>query len=238
LNRYPRLRFVLHNQLNSYENVEVQWVPGATPTAHFYAADDSEIDKVELGDRSFEELLQLFSTHGFTPSRPVVTYPSEPTATATFGGHYYEIFSTPNYFSDSNDFARARTRNDVHGHLLTVTSPEENAFVLGLLSSHGIDKVWLGGQDVDEDEWKWIDGKEERGKVFWKGNHGGSVVDDAFVNWREGEPNNVDDEDCALFYGMDGKWNDGTCTTEKASLVIEFSDETAALSEPTTKTDL
>jgi len=236
LNRYPRLRYVLHSQLKSYDNLEVQWVPGATPTAHFYDTDGSELDKVELGDRSLEELFELFSKHEFTPSRPVITYPSEPTATASFGGHHYELYPTLNFFHGAYDFARGRIHDGMMGSLLTITSPEENAFVTGFLSSNDVEKTWLAGQDLSEGEWAWIGGAE-RGTMFWKGKHQGEAVGNSFVNWREGEPNDVDDEDCAMFYGSDGKWNDGTCATEKASLVIEYGDGPIKVPEQQ-KTDL
>jgi len=236
LNRYPRLRNVLHNQLKSFENLEVEFVHGVVPTAYFYAADGSEIGKAELGDRSLEELFELFSTHGFTPVRAAIVYPSEPTATASFGGHHYELYSTPNYVSSANDLARSRSHNGLQGYTLTVTSPEENAFVLDFLSSNGVQKVWLGARDTDEGEWKWIGGPES-GSVFWNGNQQGSAVDKNYVNWREGEPNDVDDEDCGLFYGFDGKWNDGACSTETASLVIEYGDAPLSI-PPSEKTDL
>jgi len=237
LNRYPRLRFVLHNQLKYYENVEVQWVPGATPTAYFYSADGTEVNNAELGDKSIEELFELFSSHGFTPARPVITYPSEPTSSASFGGHYYELYNTANFFQDANEFAQGRTHEGLQGALLTVTVPDENAFVVGLLSSNGVDKVWIGGQDESEGEWKWIGG-EESGTMFWKGKSEGSAVDNHFVNWRAGEPNDVDDEDCAIMYGGDGKWNDGSCVLEKASLVIEYGNQPLSVPEPEIKTDL
>jgi len=214
----------LHSQLKSYENVEVQWVPGAIPTAYLYSADGTEVDKVELGDRSLPELLELFSNHGFTPNRPVVAYPSEPTASASFGGHYYELFSPANFFLDAYDFARSRTHNGQQGAMLTVTAPEENAFVVELITSNGIEKVWLGAQDLSENEWRWIGGVES-GNLLWLGRSEGVAVDRCYVNWRVGEPNDVDDEDCAILYGSDGKWNDGTCNLEKASLVIEYGDE-------------
>jgi len=75
--------------------------------------------------------------------------------------------------------------------------------------------------------------------MFWKGKSEGSAVDNRFVNWRAGEPNDVDDEDCAIMYGNDGKWNDGSCALEKASLVIEYGDQPLSVPEPEIiKTDL
>ena len=32
-----------------------------------------------------------------------------------------------------------------------------------------------------------------------------------YANWAEGEPNNMDDEDCALITAT-GEWNDQQCT--------------------------
>jgi len=233
LNRYPRLRNVLHNKIKSYENLAVEWVHGATPTAFFYAEDGSEIEQVVLGDRSLEEVFQLFSEHGFTPARPVFVYSSDPIATDSYGGHYYEVFSTPSFFPNANSFAQERLHNGLRGYILTVTSSRENNFISNLLTSNGIEKVWMGGRDADnEGEWIWTS-VPESGSVFYKDN---SPQENAFVNWRNGEPNNVDDEDCALLYSLDGKWNDGLCMEEKAALVIEYGDD--PLVEPELKVEL
>jgi len=227
LNRYPKLRNVLHNQLKQYDNVEVEWVPGKSPTGYLYDADGTEIKNFELGDKSLDELLQLFSENGFTPSISVATYPQEPTASVSYGGHHYEVFNVPNFFKTSDEHARGRTHEGLRGYTVTISSAGENAFVSELLRTHGVEKAWLGAQDEEEGKWKWIG---ENGQVFWNGAANGVAEGGAFANWHPGEPNDVNDEDCAFMYAMDGFWNDGSCLAERAALVVEYGD--APLVEP------
>jgi len=216
---------VLHNQLSTYDNLKVEWSAGAKPTAYLYDADNNEIENFELGDRSLEELFQLFAEHGFTPKREVIIYPATPDATGTYGGHDYYVYAIINFHSAADEFARAQQKDGRTGYLVTLTTPRENAFVAGLLQQAGTDKAWFGGGDeVEEGVWTWKGGAAgEQGKVIWRGGADGQVGEGALANWREGEPNNVNDEDCGIIFA-DGKWNDGTCSMEKASLVVEFGD--------------
>jgi len=218
---------VLHNQLKQYDNIQVEWVPGARPAAHLYDADGNEIKNFELGDRSLEELIEVLKENGFTPSVPVFSYPQDPTASASYGGHHYELFTTQNFFNSADEHARGRTHEGLKGYTLTISSAGENAFVSDFLKTHNVEKAWLGAQDVEEEgKWKWIGEK-----VFWTGAADGTAEAGAYVNWHVGEPNDADDEDCAILYAMDGNWNDGSCLTEKAVLVVEYGD--LPLIEPT-----
>jgi len=216
---------VLHNQLAIYENLEVEWSAGATPTAYLYDADNTVIESFELGDRSLEQLFELFAEHGFTPKLPVVNYPETPDATGTYGGHQYDVYAITNFHSPANEFVRAQQRDGRAGYMVTITSPRENAFVADLLMRAGAEKGWLGvGDELDEGLWLWKGGAAaEQGGVIWRGGVDGSVEEGLFTNWREGEPNDVNDEDCGVMYS-DGRWNDGTCSMEMASLVVEFGD--------------
>lgn len=55
--------------------------------------------------------------------------------------------------------------------------------------------IWLGLSDKTEEHvWKWID-----------------EVPLEYSNWRAGEPNNVDQEDCAVLHYDDATWNDQPC---------------------------
>ncbi|KUF09733.1 C-type lectin domain-containing protein [Pseudoponticoccus marisrubri] len=76
------------------------------------------------------------------------------------------------------------------GHLATVTSAAENAF----LTAHfdGSDRIWLGGTDAaQEGTWRWITGEP------W-----------GFAAWNDEEPNNSDAGEDYLEFGDDGLWND------------------------------
>ena len=73
-------------------------------------------------------------------------------------GHWYELVSTPLSFGDAVTEASTRTHLGLGGHLVTLTSADENAFVHGLT---GGGAAWLGASDAAvEGEWRWLSGPE------------------------------------------------------------------------------
>ncbi len=105
--------------------------------------------------------------------------------------------STP-WFS-ARDSAEAMLFRGATGHLATVTSQEENDFILDAFGASTVDSFWLGGNrtSVVSDPaigWEWITGEE------W-----------LYTNWAVGEPNNAHVNETALqfhFRESTGKWND------------------------------
>ena len=100
-------------------------------------------------------------------------------------GNYYElILSTsgslaPSWF-DASAAAAASIHAGVNGHLATITSAAENAFVFGLAptipdgwTEAGWAGAWLGGKDPEG----WLEGPEA-GAAF------------SYTNWNSFEPNN------------------------------------------------
>jgi hypothetical protein len=217
----------LHYGLKGYVNIEVQWVGGATPTAYFYDSDGNEVSQAVLGDRSVTELLALFDEHKFKAEVESIVYPDEPLAVREYGGHTYKFWITENYFPAAEEFVAAKQPG---GYIVTITSASEQAFLGNTLKELGIIKAWLGGKDKEEGKWLWLGGPE-KDQLFWDAY----ATDEAakapgFKLWFPNEPNNADNEDCSLFF-PDG-WNDASCDTEKASLVVEFGNE--PLNEPAT----
>jgi len=141
-------------------------------------------------------------------------------------GHYYQIGGTGSGISwtDARDAAAAATFNGLTGYLATITSSEENAFILSKLPATG----WIGASDAEsEGVWKWVTGPEE-GTIFSNGNNSPITVVGQYANWNANEPNNSGgNEDYAQFYvGNDaGRWNDlqGTSGNGVRYYVIEFS---------------
>ena len=99
-------------------------------------------------------------------------------------GNYYELIlsqsgSLAPSWSEAVTAAAASTYAGVTGHLATISSAEENAFVFGLapsgltLPSAGWAGAWLGGKAPDG----WLVGPES-GDTF------------SFTNWNSSEPNN------------------------------------------------
>jgi len=197
------------------------------PTAFLYGDNEKEIAEIELGDKSLEELFSLLKENGFTPIRPEIDYNTTPSSTSDYGGHYYELFTVPNYFQSAKEFTQQRTHDNNHGYVVTISSVGENGFVTDLLTKNGVESVWLGGQDIEtEGIWKWIGGPES-GETFWNQY---KPVTDKYTNWRDSEPNNVDNEDCMII-NVAG-WNDVPCETHQAALLIEYGDNQLLEEQP------
>lgn len=204
-----------------FENLKVEWVPGAAPTAHFLDAEGQTINQVEVGDKSYDELISIFQEHKFTPKKKEITYSDQPNDVYEFGGHRYELYNTPNFFDKAVEFAKSKVHKGETGYIVSIESPEENEVVHLLLKRNNAKAAWLGAQDVEEEgKWKWTQGPNE-GRLFWDGLSKDGKAFDLYVNWREGEPNDAENEDCASILGEDGKWNDARCESTNV-LLIEY----------------
>ena len=133
-------------------------------------------------------------------------------APVMFGNHAYEFIAGAFSFDEADAAAQARTFNGVAGHLVAITSAEENAFVLGLIASvqHS---VWIGATDRDDEGvWRWVTGER-----FWQGNGAGTVGPDVlYANWGAGQPDDFSTgQDVATIFGgsvgngLAGRWDDG-----------------------------
>lgn len=128
-------------------------------------------------------------------------------------GNCYEYVAGPLTWADAKAAAEAMTHNGVSGHLATMTSTPETAFVVANVPDavyhHGTfgGGAWIGGIQTDEsglnDEgWEWVTGEP------W-----------SFTNWAGGEPNNAGPETVLQFWGSVGGWNDALDTLLKGYLV-------------------
>jgi len=230
LNRYPKLRSVLYYGLKNFDNVAVEWVPGAAPTAYFYDGSGIEVSQSELGDRTLTELMDIFKEKGFEPHVTTNPYSADPEATREYGGHTYHFFSAENPLSIAEDQARK-----LGGYIATITSALEHAFLGESLNELKINKAWLGAGDHEEEgEWKYSGGSE-KDTLFFSSKPDSGIS--GYSNWFGGEPNDADSEDCSTFF-PDG-WNDVSCLTEKAPLVVEVGNEPLVepLAPPTRSTE-
>ena len=84
-------------------------------------------------------------------------------------------------------------------HLASVTSDAINQYVLRGMKSRGLDFIWIGGTDKDEEgKWQWIDGSPFE-----------------FTYWGPEEPNSAGgkEEDCLVHgSGSENMWNDFPCS--------------------------
>jgi hypothetical protein len=133
-------------------------------------------------------------------------------------GHYYELIESELSWYDARDAAAGMSYNGIQGHLATITSSQEENFVVGQWpcigtddpTSHGLcgdeeAHVWFGGTDAaTEGIWQWITGET------W-----------AYEDWASGEPNDNDgNEDCIVYRDEDGGyWNDENCNDSRWYLV-------------------
>lgn len=125
----------------------------------------------------------------------------------TGNGHFYEVVPDLVRWSDARAAADAMTHPTLGwpGHLVTITTPQENAFVATLLpianEGYHLGALQPAGSAEPNGEWGWVNGEP------W-----------AYTNWVPGEPNDGlpnqpnGPEDFLSMYGGDasvrGLWND------------------------------
>lgn len=157
-------------------------------------------------------------------------------------GHFYERVDSQVTWNQARAMANGMSYNGVQGHLVTITSLEENLFLTNdsALGDAGADLLhvhWTGGfQPAGSTEpaggWSWV-----TGEAF------------SYSNWCPTEPNNSGDENYLGFdhgFTADGKmWNDLPAlwdTSNPASLyfgsgfIVEYDGliDTTPVPEPTT----
>ena len=123
-------------------------------------------------------------------------------------GHYYEYMDTPfSSWEAASAYANSLTYAGLYGHLATITSAEEDAFVTSLtpveVSTQPLDAARLGGYRATQgpgpaDGWAWVTGEP------W-----------SYTNWAPPEPSG-DGPYLTLWMVTDntgrprGTWNDAT----------------------------
>jgi hypothetical protein len=134
-------------------------------------------------------------------------------------GNYYEFVATPLEWSDALAAAASQNHLGYSGHLVTITSNDENQFVEDLVPE-GASSIWLAASDLEtEGTWKWIAGPEA-GQVFWKD---GTTI--TYANWASGEPNEFGlGEDYGELLDASGEWNDiqGVLVQDQRPYVVEY----------------
>jgi hypothetical protein len=119
-------------------------------------------------------------------------------------GHYYQMFTNASGLSWDEASTAA---NGLGGYLATLTSSQENSFIVdnimsiyNPISNTPGPALYLGATDrVTEGTWQWVTGEA------W-----------SYTNWQPGEPNNAYgfDQDFLHivktgFYGFNNNWDDG-----------------------------
>ena len=136
---------------------------------------------------------------------------------AVFDGHTYYYFSTPVTWFDAKSICE-----NMGGHLVTITSEEEDNFVFGFADGT---LAWLGATDIEgEGNWNWITGEEF-----------------SYSNWYADNPDNYSEnpenaENYLHYSGAgNGKWNDNAgcslfpfvCEIDTANFNVYYFEESS-----------
>ena len=144
--------------------------------------------------------VSLRVTSGFTkfPWLNHVTFvPFTVTACNVAQGWHHHDNSCYKIFTVKKTWDEAKTSCDELGaSLLTIHSAGENAFVTETLLTPSGQNFMIALRDFGKN-----------GSFVWADN---STVD--FLNWNNGEPNNIGHETCSHMYSHDGKWNNYPCS--------------------------
>lgn len=123
-------------------------------------------------------------------------------------GNAYEVVSTTSMnFDQARAYAESLYYQGAPGHLVSITSAEEQAFVTSLGPPQ---TAWIGGFQADNTVepaagWTWITGED------WD-----------YTNWAPSEPNDAGGvEDCAHWWTNNG-WNDINCSSAYTTMVVEW----------------
>ena len=111
-------------------------------------------------------------------------------------GTYAFLSKDPRTWFEARDECK-----ELGGHLVEIESQEEHDLIVKTTADLGWVEVklnfWLGLNDI-----------EKEGAWVWE--HSGGPMMDGYTNWIPGEPNNMNNEDCAAA-GKGYLWNDIYC---------------------------
>lgn len=134
-------------------------------------------------------------------------------------GHYYEYVSYLSTWTAAKTNADTKTMEGLQGYLATITSEEENNFLMEKIQAD----AWMGASDAAvEGEWRWVTGPEGTeeggaGRQFYDGDgYTGSAISGEYNKWNGpalgtgNEPNDSgNNEDAGQMYSTNnGTWND------------------------------
>jgi hypothetical protein len=124
-----------------------------------------------------------------------------------FNGHYYRVIDKSINWNNAKTESESLTYNGQPGYLATVTSAEENEFIVSMTNSY---YHWLGGIQPDGSSepaggWSWVTGEN------W-----------SYSNWNPGEPNNSGGENALMYNTYSGGWNDYNGANTCYGYIVEF----------------
>ena len=145
-----------------------------------------------------------FSTDvSFSVSRGTLT----PVVRRSYNGHIYAVYDANTWY----DHCKQIAEEIMGGHLVTITSAEEDAFVRNLITYGNYEHYWIGGTDTaSEGTFNWSTGESM-----------------SYTNWTSGEPNNTGGTEHYMeMYKSTGLWNDNSNNCDGTGFVVEIESQT------------
>ena len=120
-----------------------------------------------------------------------------------YNGHFYSAYT----FNGAYDWDSAREFcTKLGGHLVTITSAEENNAVLELMLKAGKEFAWIGASDlVEEGNWFWITGESFD-----------------YTNWADSQPDNYNGSQNYGVLWADGMWDDAFRNDSISCFIFEY----------------
>lgn len=148
-------------------------------------------NKEAAGGTSFA-LYDLFFDNSYGDGEP----PIIPSTAVEFNGHYYQVYDNSMTWTEAKEYCEK-----LGGHLVTITTADEQSFVESIIKNGTKSCYWLGGTDEEaEGNWKWI-----TGEAF------------SYAHWGKDMPDNWETENYLMMFREDhpskpgntfGYWND------------------------------
>ena len=180
-----------------------------------------------MGSRNTRPTLRLFLIAAATVFLARMAPAQNPPSLNLDNGHYYEAVPAPGgsiTWSSARTAAASRTMLGASGHLVSITSAAEGAWIRAHLPDAINSGYWLGGfQPNGSPEpaggWQWVTGEP------W-----------SYTNWSSGEPNNANNNENATQFAATGGWNDASDGGGAGGYVVEY--EPSAGAPPSDATGL
>lgn len=139
--------------------------------------------------------LMLFMIIG---SLPVFSFAAEtqiPEDAVKFNGHYYKAYDMSKSWSDAKVYCEK-----IGGHLVTITSGDEQSFMIEITNSSSKKNMWIGAYP-------------KNGNMIWITNE-----EFSYTNWASGEPNNVFNmQNAVMMYTKNASFSAGTWNDENGN---------------------
>ena len=140
-------------------------------------------NKEAAGGTSFA-LYDLFFDNSYGDGEP----PIIPSTAVEFNGHYYQVYDNSMTWTEAKEYCEK-----LGGHLVTITTADEQSFVESIIKNGTKSCYWLGGTDEEaEGNWKWVTGEKF-----------------SYTHWRKGQPDNYNTENYLMMYKDSNQFNAG-----------------------------